>query len=184
MSTNRGNKSELKTSLSRYFFLRKGWPWTIIWKPSLIWARAGWEEAARCLCWSWLSWIKATMLFEEPAHLWGYTRCSECLTDTSAFLPISSSLCHLLAYTVWALLHPDNGLSPLDLFLWGLRSSLHHVWMALLLQGWNWLHHPCCSWVILLLLTGLCESHACISPRDTTGVCVCGCAHVHIALSK
>lgn len=51
MSANRGNKSELKTGSNHYFCLRKGWPWTIILRPLLIWRRAGWEEAAGSWCW-------------------------------------------------------------------------------------------------------------------------------------
>lgn len=133
MSANKENKSELKTSLNHYFFLRKGWPWTIILKPLLMWRRAG----------------VLAQLAESHRALRG--ACSSLRVHKAR----SASLTHPLFYlplphyvTCWHVQFEPSctltaGYAPLDLFLWGLSTSLHHVWMALPLQGWSWLHHPC-----------------------------------------
>lgn len=104
----------------------------------MIWRRAVWEEAAGCCVLAQLtgnhraprgacSSPRVTRQAEPQRH-------SLCPTDLSLTMSLVGT-CSLSPPAPW----------QQALLLWGRSTPPHHVWMALVLQGWSWLHHPCHS---------------------------------------
>lgn len=146
----------------------------------MIWRRAVWEEAEGCCVLVQLTGnhraLRGACLSPRATRQAEPQRHSPC--------PIGLSLTMSLVGT-----HSLSPPAPWQqaLLLWGLSTPLHHVWMALLLQGWSWLHHPCHShlaarglvtanWAVPKPHHGLHFSYRCMH--------LCWCACVLIALCK